>query len=47
MPTENKMSLLVSQSGTVATLGYALGLLDFDTEQNEWVPFLRGFVVAY
>ena len=46
MPTENKMSLLVSQSGTVATLGYALGLLDFDTEQNEWVPFLRGFVVA-
>ena len=47
IPTENKISLFVSQSGTVANLGYALGLLDFDTEQNEWVPFLRGFIVAY
>ena len=47
MPTENKISLLVSQSGTVAALGYALGLLDYDTEKSEWVPFLEGFVIAY
>lgn len=47
IPTENKISLFVSQSGTLATLSYALGLLDFDVEQNEWVPFLRGFVVAF
>lgn len=47
MPSGNKISLLVSQSGTVAALGYALGLLDYDTDKNEWVPFLEGFVIAY
>ena len=47
MPSGNKISLLVSQSGTIAALGYALGLLDYDTDKNEWVPFLEGFVIAY
>lgn len=44
---ENKISLFVSQSGTIAALSYALGLRSYDTEQNEWVPFLDGFVIGY
>lgn len=47
IPIENKISLFVSQSGTVAALGYALGLRCYDIEKNEWVPFLNGFVIAY
>lgn len=44
--TEAKVSLFVSQSGTVAALGYALGLSNFDINNSEWVPFLEGFVLA-
>ena len=47
IPIENKISLFVSQSGTIAALGYALGLSSYDTEKNEWVPFLEGFIIAY
>lgn len=45
--TGSKISLFVSQSGTIAALGYALGLSNYDTNRNEWVPFLDGFVIAY
>lgn len=43
---ESTISIFVSQSGTVAALGYAVGLRDYDIENNEWVPFLDGFVLA-
>ena len=45
--TESKISLFVSQSGTVAALGYALGLCNYNIEEKEWVPFLDGFVFVY
>ncbi|MBS7825474.1 histidine phosphatase family protein [Wohlfahrtiimonas chitiniclastica] len=41
----SKISLFISQSGTLAALGYALGLSDYNIESGEWVPFLDGFVV--
>lgn len=43
---ESKISLFVSQSGTIAALGYALGLRNYDIGNNEWVPYLDGFVLA-
>lgn len=43
---ESKISLFISQSGTVAALSYALGVSDYDIEKKEWVPFLDGFVIA-
>ncbi len=45
--TESKISLFVSQSGTVAALGYALGLCNYDIEKKEWVLFLDGFAFVY
>lgn len=44
---ESKISLFVSQSGTIAALGYALGLRNYDIGNNEWVPYLDGFVLVY
>ncbi|WP_146187679.1 histidine phosphatase family protein [Limnohabitans sp. T6-5] len=43
---ESKISLFVSQSGTIAALGYALGLRNYDPGNNDWVPFLDGFVLV-
>jgi broad specificity phosphatase PhoE len=43
---ESKISLFVSQSGTIAALGYALGLRNYDIGNNEWVPYLDGFVLV-
>ncbi|MEE1921387.1 histidine phosphatase family protein [Pseudomonas sp. 148P] len=45
--TESKISLFVSQSGTIAALSYALGLSDFDISKNEWVSFLDGFLLVF
>lgn len=44
---ESKISLFVSQSGTIAALGYALGLRNYDIGNDEWVPYLDGFVLVY
>lgn len=44
--TESVISLFISQSGTIAALGFALGLSHYDIEKKEWVPFLGGFVIA-
>lgn len=46
-PDDSKISLFVSQSGTVAALGYALGLSNYNIEKKEWVPFLGGLVIPY
>lgn len=43
---ESKISIFVSQSGTIAALGYALGLRNYDIGNNEWVPYLDGFVLT-
>jgi broad specificity phosphatase PhoE len=44
--TESKVSLFVSQSGTVAALGYALELSNYNIKEGEWIPFLGGLVLA-
>lgn len=35
--------LFISQSGTIASLGYALGKVIYDIDQDEWVDYLNGF----
>lgn len=42
-----KISLFVSQSGTIAALGYMLGLSNYNVKEKEWVPFLDGFLIPY
>ena len=39
------ITLYVSQSGTIAGIGYALKLVDYDIEKDEWVNNLDGFVI--
>lgn len=43
----HKVSLLVSQSGTIAALEFALGIKEYNVEKGEWVSFLDGFVLQY
>ena len=40
------ITLYVSQSGTIAGIAYALKILDFDIDKNEWVNNLDGFIVV-
>lgn len=47
IPADSKISLFISQSGTVAALGYALGLNNYNIAKKEWVPFLDGLVIPY
>jgi len=39
------ITLYVSQSGTIAGIGYVLRLVDYDIPAGEWVNFLDGFVL--
>ncbi|GHT01630.1 hypothetical protein AGMMS50276_30040 [Synergistales bacterium] len=39
------ITLYVSQSGTIAGIGYVLRLVDYDIIAGEWVNFLDGFVL--
>ena len=39
------ITLYVSQSGTIAGIGYVLRLVDYDVPAGEWVNFLDGFVL--
>lgn len=39
------VTLYISQSGTVASLGYALNLVDYQIPEGEWVDFLDGFML--
>lgn len=43
--TETGITLYISQSGTVAGIGYVYDLLDYDVPTGEWIDFLDGFVV--
>lgn len=47
IPADAKISLFISQSGTVAALGYALGLSNYNIGKKEWVPFLDGIIIPY
>lgn len=40
------ITLYVSQSGTIAGIGYALKLVDYNIEKDEWVNNLDGFIVV-
>jgi hypothetical protein len=44
--TEKGITLYISQSGTVASIGYALELLNYDVTDDEWVDFLEGFMIS-
>lgn len=44
---EDDLVLLVSQSGTVAALEFALNLRQYDVKKNQWVGYLDGFVISY
>lgn len=37
------INLCISQSGTIASIGYALGLVDYNVAAGEWVAYLDGF----
>lgn len=41
---ENSITLCISQSGTVACTGYALGLVDYQNTENGWVDYLDGYI---
>ena len=39
------ITLYLSQSGTIAGIGYVLKIIDYDIPAGEWVNFLDGFVL--
>lgn len=43
---QNGITIYVSQSGTIACAGYALGLADYRADDDDWVKYLDGFVVG-
>ena len=42
---QHGITLYISQSGTIACAGYSLSLTDYASDDNDWVPFLDGFVL--
>lgn len=42
---QNGITIYVSQSGTIACAGYALGLTDYRADDEDWVKYLDGFVM--
>lgn len=40
------ITLYVSQSGTVAGMGYSLNKTDYDVRHGQWVPYLDGFFLT-
>lgn len=40
------ITIYVSQSGTIACTGYALGLTDYKADDGDWVKYLDGFLVG-
>lgn len=42
----NGITLYISQSGTVACTGYALGLVDYKADSEDWVDFLDGYILG-
>ena len=42
----NGITLYISQSGTVACTGYALGIVDYKADSEDWVDFLDGYILS-
>ena len=42
---KDTITLYISQSGTVACTGYSLGLIDYETNDDDWVNYLDGYVI--
>ena len=42
---KNGITLYISQSGTVACTGYALGLVDYRADSVDWVNYLDGYIL--
>lgn len=40
------ITIYVSQSGTIACTGYALGVTDYRADDEDWVGYLDGFVLG-
>lgn len=47
LPRTNDVTILISQSLTIATLEHSLGIRDYDISKDQWVPYLDGFVIPY
>lgn len=43
--TQKGITLFVSQSGTMANIGYSLNIIDYDENSSGWVDYLDGFFV--
>lgn len=41
----NNITLYVSQSGTIANIGFALNKLNYDDSEDSWINFLDGFIM--
>lgn len=44
---DDELVLLISQSGTIAALEYALNLRRYEVDKDRWVGYLDGFVIPY
>lgn len=41
----NNITLYISQSGTIAHIGFALNKLNYDDSEDSWINFLDGFII--
>lgn len=41
----NTITLYISQSGTIANIGFALKKLNYEDSENSWINFLDGFTM--
>lgn len=47
LPRTNDVTILISQSLTIATLEHSLGVRDYDISKDQWVSYLDGFIIPY
>ena len=41
----NCVTLYISQSGTIANIGFALNKLNYEDSEDSWINFLDGFII--
>ncbi len=41
----NCITLYISQSGTIANIGFALNKLNYEDSEDSWINFLDGFII--
>ena len=42
---QHGITIYISQSGTIACVGYSFGLTDYKADDDDWVRFLDGFLL--